>query len=503
MLIRRKLLLLAVLVLCGGSVWGSLAYGLYLRSDRYRHSIEADLTAFLQLPAAIGRVQPLTRYELLAEQVQVWLPGSKTEIFRCQQAVWQAHRDEHDRYHALVLRDGRFFIDSGQWSRRDYRRVLESGLGHDFADLRLEEVRVHNLDFIWRSNDFTLTTRQTSGVILFQDDDRGRATLDSRSLNDHPLEQPLHIHARFRTTPIITIEEVELEVPPVPLGVLKLDRLVGATTTTGSFAGRVIYREREDRADTVLSGFVEDVLLAEVTAPWLPTPITGGASLYIDHAGVVEQDLKRLKFRGQLNDVALSTVFPLIRIPDAGGVASLEIHLAEIADDRIGELRLSGRADDLSLATLCNLLGRGSITGTLNVRLHQLRMKDNRLLSAELDVTAVPPPGEAGWIDKALLQTVAEQVLGFPVPDIIPDRVEYTKLGAKLLLEGGRLRVLGTHGKNNNAILSVRLFGREVGVLYQPSRSYDVQPWIDQLTEQLNRLHPDVVRDWTARPEMF
>lgn len=499
MLFRRKLMLFAVLLLCGGSVWGSLAFGLYLRSDRYRRSIEDDLSAFLRLPSRIHRVQPLTRHELLAERVQVWLPGSKTEIFRCDQAVWQANRSEQGYRHTLVLRDGQFFIDASLWSRRDYRRVLESGLGHDFDDLKLEEVRVHNLDFVWRSNDFTLTTREASGVVLFQDEDRGRATLDSHWLNDHKLEQPLHIHARFTTTPLIAIEEVELDAPSIPLGVLALDKLVGATTTRGSFAGRVTYRERGDHADTTLAGFVEDVLLAEVTAPWLPTPLTGGASLYIDHASVIDEQLNRLKFRGQLTDVDLSPIYPLLHLPDAGGMASLDLHLAEIGDDRVRDLRLSGRANDLSLATLCGIFARGSITGTLNVRLHQLRMKDNRLLSAEIDIVAVPPAGEPGWIDKTLLKTVAEQVLGFPVPGIIPDRVEYTKLGAKLLLEGGRLRVLGSHGSQNNVILSVRLFGREIGVLYQPSRSYDVQAWLDQLTEKLNRLNRDAVRDWADR----
>jgi hypothetical protein len=73
---------------------------------------------------------------------------------------------------------------------------------------------------------------------------------------------------------------------------------------------------------------------------------------------------------------------------------------------------------------------------------------------------------------------------------VLPERIEYTELGAKFLLEGGRLRVLGTHGENKNTILTVRVFGHELGVLRQPSRSFDVQPYLDQLTEALDKLEP-------------
>jgi len=495
MLFRRKVLLVSTVVVCGGSVYGSLAYGLYLRSDAYRRHVEREVAAFLGLPTRIDALYPLTLRNALVRGVHVWLPESPVEIFRCGEAGWYAQRIG-DRFHySLDLRDGSFVIDASLWAKADYRRVLESGLGHDFAELNLDQVQVHDLDFTWRRPDLELTTQRAGGTILFDRDGLGHATLISSSLNDHRLDQPIHIRARFTPGSVLTMHEVQLESPQIPLAVLRLRSLVGAESTRGTLAGTIIYAEEPQGTSVEFTGFVEDVLLAELGPSRLGEPLTGTASVYVDRARAVNGELELLIFRGTVDGLGLGPLYRRLGIPDAGGTATLHVHRAEIERGRIGSLTLSGDAHELKLAVLCRLAGRGEVTGSLDADLRMLRMSDNTLVSAELDLEARPPTTGEGTIDRVLLKNVAERLLGFPLPDFLPKHLEYVAFGSKLLLEGGRLRVLGTHGENRNTILTVRLFGREVGVLYQPSRSFDVQRQLDQLKDTLDRTRPQMRRE--------
>lgn len=497
MLFRRKLLLAASLVLCGGSVWGSLGYGLYLRSDACRRRVEAEVGAFLGLPTRIGRVYPLTLHSRLARDVRVWLPGSRSEIFHCGQAGWHARSEQGDVRYTLRLRDGAFVIDSSLWTRDDYRLVLESGLAHDFADLRLEQVRVYDLDFTWRRPGFELTTREANGTILFDGGGSGHATLVSHWLNARKLNEPIHIRARFTPDNVVTIHEVQLESPRIPLAAMRLDQILGVKTTQGSFAGKITYREEGDSSSAELSGFVEDVLLGEISRPYFDRPLTGTASLFVDHALATDRMLDVLVVRGMLRGLDLGAFYELFGLPDAGGHAALEVHRVELDNGRIRSLAASGHASGLLLDVICKLLGRGEVTGTLDVNLRSLQMYDNAIASAELDLIAHPPQDRPGTIDGELLKNVVQQLFGIALPDLLPERLEYTDFGAKLLLEGGRLRVLGTHGPNNSAILTVRLFGHDVAVLHQPARSFDVQPYLDRLTAALDQVEPGRVREWT------
>lgn len=498
MLLRRKLILVLAVLLGGGSVWGSLAYGLYLRSYGYRRRVTDNVSKFLKLPTSIDRVRPLTSREFTVDGVQVWLPDSKTRIFRCDTAAWQAKRSTDDDRFMLDLKGGGFLIDHNAWSRRDYRHVLESGLGHNFDELRLDEVRVHDVDFIWRRDNFALVTEDASGVVLFTGKGRGQAALVSNTLNDRVLDQPIHIRSLFHTQPILTIDEVQLEAPRIPIAALSLEHMLGGAVQEGSFEGQILYRETENGDMVRITGSLDDVLLEDLTRKWLRVPLRGRVSLFIEDAVAVNKTFQRGVVRGTVSDVAFSPIWTLAGLPDVGGTGTIEILRADVKAGRLASLRVNGSAGGLALAPLCRLFGRGEITGTINIQLESATIIDNQLVAAELTVTAVPPEGGKGTIDRALLKTVAEQLLGFPVPDVIPERVEYTQFGAKLLLEAGRLRVLGSHGRKNRTILTVRLLGREIGVLYQPSATFDVQPWVDQLKAKLDAVRPETVRDWAA-----
>ena len=88
MLLRRRILLFATVLVVGGSLSATLGYGLYLRSDRYRIGLERELTQQLNLRITIGRVRALTSTSRAFYDVRATLPTREDEVFRCAKAVW-------------------------------------------------------------------------------------------------------------------------------------------------------------------------------------------------------------------------------------------------------------------------------------------------------------------------------------------------------------------------------------------------------------------------------
>ena len=67
--------------------------------------------------------------------------------------------------------------------------------------------------------------------------------------------------------------------------------------------------------------------------------------------------------------------------------------------------------------------------------------------------------------------------LGFDATPILPAairEVDYARLGVHLRFSQGELRISGTHGRNRKTILTVSLFGREFGVIIEPSETYRI-----------------------------
>jgi len=146
MLLHRKVLLAVTVVVAGGSFYATLGYGVYLHSDYYRTMKERDLARFLELPASIGEVKPQNYYQADFLDICVWLPGRRGEVFHCNRAEVHELPGQGGAFN-LTIRDGRVTVDASQWHESDYRQVLRSGLGHDFAALKLRRVDLFDVDW--------------------------------------------------------------------------------------------------------------------------------------------------------------------------------------------------------------------------------------------------------------------------------------------------------------------------------------------------------------------
>ena len=108
--------------------------------------------------------------------------------------------------------------------------------------------------------------------------------------------------------------------------------------------------------------------------------------------------------------------------------------------------------------------------------------KDGRLVSdlrawidgrSFLAIHGLPKTG----LELRLLQRPGPPYLGFTI-QIDPHA------GARLFRLEVRdeiLTIFGTHGPRENTILTVRLFGQEVPLIFESKQSFDLQPWMAEL----------------------
>lgn len=498
MLRHRLILLILTVVLVVGSVSGTIGYALYVRSDTYRHATERDLSALLNLPVEIGGISPLSFSSREFSGVRTWLPQRQTQVFACDRAVWrEVTRGGHLQY-ALDLHDGWLLVGTGSWTRTDYDAILKSGLGLDFADLALAEVHIDDVDFRWDHPDFQLSARQAVGEVLFDKNGTARASLISRRLNEHSTREPINIHATFVPGAGLQFEEVVLDVPALPMAALGLDKLLGGPVTLGTFAGRVVYRE-DDRPVLDISGSVDDARLEELTRQVIGGPFRGAVNVAVDQAEFVDRKLRRLRFRGRLHDVHLADLLPVLRSPGVTGRLTLDVAQFDARDGHIQRLNLSGEAADLPLEPLAAALGYGRITGQLHVRIHSLSVVDDSLRAADVDLIVTPPTDGPGTISRELIQRMVQELLSIDLSRVLPNEVEYTELGAKLLVSGDRLTIRGTHGADGTTILTVKLLGQEWGLIDQPDRSFEIGDVVAQARQWLEQQDIRELRDWWDR----
>ncbi|MHC4611693.1 MAG: hypothetical protein ACYS7M_15240, partial [Planctomycetota bacterium] len=211
-----------------------------------------------------------------------------------------------------------------------------------------------------------------------------------------------------------------------------------------------------------MSGSVEGARLEELTEPVIGGPFRGQVDVVIDQAVFVDRRLDSLRFRGRLGELNLTELVPLLRHSSLESQVHLRVHQAALRGRTIEYLSAAGQATDLSLETVTGLLGQGTITGRLLVEIHALQIVDHRLQHAEIDLIAVPPDDAPGTIDRELLDQAARELIGLDLSSVLPERVEYARLGAKLVIDGEVLRVRGTHGTDGRTILTVRALGRDL-----------------------------------------
>jgi hypothetical protein len=86
------------------------------------------------------------------------------------------------------------------------------------------------------------------------------------------------------------------------------------------------------------------------------------------------------------------------------------------------------------------------------------------------------------------------------VERILPDRVEYARIGCRLLVDHDRLTVEGTHGVEGRTMLTIKVLGQKLGLIKQPERTYQLTDLIATARERLAGYDVDgILRWWGGR----
>jgi hypothetical protein len=492
MVTRRTVAAWVAFVTVAAVLGGTLAYAAYYRSDRYRRSVEADLTRFFGLPFDVDEIKAHSFTARRLNGVSLWLPERRARIFHAPLILWDKRDPEAQGGAGINVHDAAWSIGSEDWRSEDYMQVLRASLAHDFNLLNLRQVRFHNARIDWPRQDFHLTAEGVNGRATFATDGTGQAELSCTTLNGQPVSEPIRIRARIDPAATEFLPEVTLHVPRVPLTALGLGGVVASKVTQGSFSGKMTVRQSPAGDEIQLDGAVRDVRLEEFT-PRLP----GGAipalvTLDIQDALIRDRHLAKLDFTGQVRQLGIEQLLSRWSLPPIGGEVHVDVYRGLITDAGIEDLRLDGQWNGASLDKLVKAaLGRGGLHGELSVRINSLIIEKNEIVNANVDVTARPPRGGKATADKAFVALLMEKLLGKTIPEaalrVLPDQMEYTHLGAKVLVDPKRVRVLGTQGPTGRSLLTISVLGHDVPAL-PLDVSMDIAPFKEKLLPQLKAL---------------
>ncbi|MBN1492015.1 MAG: hypothetical protein JXA69_19030 [Phycisphaerae bacterium] len=482
---------------------GTTGYALYFRTDHYRRSVEVDLTEFFALPTAVGRIEPHTFRSRVIRDLRMWLPDRRAEIFFCPLAIWTEDGPRESPGLCLDLTGGTLAIGSEEWLPEDYRHVLRSAFTKNLANVDLREVRFHGMDFVWPRPETRLTAGNVTGQILFDEHHRGVASLVAQSLNGQSVDEPIGISARVHPIEDNFLPEVKLTVPSMSLATLNLDQITGQPIRTGRFGGTIIYRQQGDAEEVEFSGEAESLELAELTSEVAFGPIEGRVSLRIDHAVVRGRQLAEFRFTGRLEELQFAPLARRAGYPEITGRAYLVVNQAWLEGDRLRAFTAHGRVEGVPLEQISRRLGRGVVDGDLNIQLNVLQIIDDTIASLDADVIVRPPTGQPGRIERTLLLGALQEMVGFALPSnmeqLLPEQIEYTQMGVKLLANEGRLRILGSHDSDGKAMLTLRFFGQDLRVP-PPTQTYSIESLVEYVKTQARKLDRRTLRQWWQNP---
>ncbi|MCK4342588.1 MAG: hypothetical protein KAY37_12790 [Phycisphaerae bacterium] len=482
----------ALIVLAGltfGSLLVTAGFAWYWRSASYREYCAAALSESLGLPSEIGRVVPRSRHSREFQNVRIWLPERRDEAAFCESAllIYTPTEDDPEAYE-LELRGGKSEISTRTWLREDYRFVLESGLRPGFDPDGPRRVVFSGMDLQFERDRFRAALHDASGVISFANPRHGLARLSCKEFNGHVAVQPVTLLAEFSPqTSGIRLDRVELVVPELPIALVGLTELAGLDLRSGSFNGRLVYRERAESQELSVSGKLFQVQLAECTAPFFSRPWRGSApELELEELTLVDGRLQRLRFRSLLTGVVLGDVLAPWDLSAVGGnLDRLNVNAADLSAAGIERFIVSGSCDEVSLEEVSQALGWGRMTGTARLDIHDLTITRNQLTSLDAEITVKPAEGEPNYIERRLVSEVLSRTLGLPLPEFLPERFEYTRLGVRFEVRDEVLYVFGTHGPRGKTILSVNIAGQELPVIPEPEEPFDLGGYLDELRARL------------------
>jgi hypothetical protein len=499
MIARRRFILVATLILVLGSQIATIVYALHLRSSSYKHGLEERLSARLGMQLSIGAVEPRSFTTRRFRDVRLRSRQRNVDVFECDKALWQKEFQDDESWYTLTLQQGWLLAGASKWHKDDYERILRTGFGHDFAELRVRDIFFDEIDLLWKHPSFTFSADATSGRIWFDKKGQGHATLEARTLNGSDVRKPVRIAAEFTPGAGMRFHEVDLTIPEAPLAALGLDALVGGHVSAGKFAGNVTYSSDSDAQTVSISGAVENAVLAELTAGSEGGPYDGKMDITLDLARFTGGHLTTLRFGGELVGLHINQIARLLSAPDLTGGVDLRIHRAEYDAGRLVYLSLDGKARSVGLDPLTQLIGGGKITSTLQVDIESLLIVDERIVSARMSLRAVPPTNGPAIIDRELVRRATELIWGFDATSMVPSAVqdiEYAQLGMELDLNGDQLRVRGSHGDQGRTILTIKLFGREFGVIKEPNRAFVIKDPIATLRDRMKEYDARDLRNW-------
>lgn len=490
MTLKQRLALLALTV----AVLGSLAYtggtAWYLRSNAYRESCAAVLSEQLQLPSEIGRVVPRSRKSQEFRDVVVYLPQRRGKAHVCKSALLTyAPTDRDPDAYELELRGGSSEISMRTWLRMDLRSVLESGLRPGLAPGGPSRVRFSGMNLSFERDRFHADLRDASGFVVFDETDRGSATVTCHEFNGYRTAEPVTLTTRFSAHDHgVRIDAMTLDVPELPLRVPRLEELFGARITSGQFRGRLLYEETDEGRRGTVAGRATEVDLAECTYGLLPLPIRGRVpELTLSDLVIQNRVPVHGALRGRATGVRIGDLLRLLDVEGAGGTATLDVGVAEFTLDGIERFVASGTCSGISLEAVSEAIGWGKIAGEATIRLTDLTIEKNRLRSLRASIDVAGDESDDRWVDGELLRQIVSRAMKFDLPRILPERIGYTHLGVRLEVNDERLTVFGSHGQRGDVILSARLFGAEVPLIPEPKESYDLSPWLDQVRAAASR----------------
>lgn len=471
------LVVLGSLAMTGGSAW-------YLRSEAYRRSCADNLSRALELPADIGRVVPRSRTTREYQSVVVWLPDRRDRALSCERAiVSHTPTDADPDAYEIDLRGGSAEISTRTWLREDYRNLIQSGLRPGFSEGGLQKVTFEGMNLTFARERFQAALRGASGVLWFEGAQRGRVNIACHEFNGQTLIRPVFLQAEFspRAGGVI-VDRVELKVPRLPLAIVGLDGLVGAAVRTGSFEGSLTYEETAAGGRTLtVAGRCFELDLREWTRSFAARPWRGRASEIALHELRVENRRPvRLRFAGVLREVQLGDLLASAGLAGVSGTIALRVRDADISESGIVRFVASGECTDLSLESLTSALGWGRMSGNLRIQIDDLTIVDNRLASLNVEVRVDDALDSPNWIEGALLRELLARMLKIHLPPILPERIEYTRLGVKLDVRDEVLHLFGTHGPRQETIVTLRIFEQD-WPLGEPEGRIDLAPWLDRL----------------------
>lgn len=500
---RRRRLALVVLILVGVPVWLSAGYAAYLRSAYYREAFLHALGDRIGLTITGRDVRRLGWDSLEIDGLGVSI-GGDTRILECDRAVWSRREgplrsDVVGTGYVLDLIDGWLLIGDAKWHASDYHQLLRSSLGQNLAAMHLAQARLRNIDLEFATPLGAFSAAETRGVVNVEPNGKAVASLDASELNGLTVDEPINIAARFTPGDNLAFSGAQLTIPSVPLRAFAFYDPGRAADAPGKFMGSITYKQHAKKPTVGVTGTIEHADLASLTRKLPGGPYRGRIDLDVREGRFVGEFLESLRASGTVSDLHLTDAIPRLRAKDTTTTLTLDIADLQWDAGRIAYLSATGAVHDVSLEAVSALAGVGRVTGRAHLDIAGLTIANDKLTHADVTIEAEAPEEGSGTIDRATLAYVAKRFLGVDLSIMLPQRVSYERLGVRVIIDGGELRIVGTHGPDGTTLLTVHLFGRSFGLLAAPDRSFPAPDVVAWVKDQLKGVESGTVREWYER----